>query len=375
MYPIVFRIGGFEVTTFGVLVALGALTGLWIFRSELKRSNLPAKGVDAALIGVLGGLAGAKVIWAVEFRDQAPFLSLLFSRGGLSWFGGFLGGVGAGLWALHRYRIRTIAALAAAAPALAIGHAIGRIGCFMVGDDYGRPTDLPWGVAFPEGLPPTSVPVHPTQLYETAGLTVIAWALIRWRRRDLSDVMVFARYLVLAGTLRFLIEFIRVNTRVLGPFTVAHLFSAAIVGIGLSLMFVKREEAQMKKSIAAVLVVVASLFAYQSYPTAAPQTWTGQIGDSMCGAMHKPMGTMKMADRECTEMCVKAGGKYVFITGGKVFQITDQKDKALATHAGHTVLLTGELKGETITVSKIEMPKKEAPKADMPKMDMPMPKK
>jgi phosphatidylglycerol:prolipoprotein diacylglycerol transferase len=375
VYPILVRIGDFEVTTFGVLVALGALMGLWIFRAELRRSDLSSEGVDAALIGVLGGLVGAKLVWAVEFRDEAPFLSLLFSRGGLSWFGGFLGGVGAGLWALHRRRIPIMAALAAASPALAIGHAIGRIGCFMVGDDYGRGTDLPWGVAFPEGLPPTSVPVHPTQLYEAAGLAVIAWALIHWRRLGRSDVIVFARYLVLTGTLRFLIEFIRVNAHVAGPFTVAHLFSAAVVGIGVSLMFTKREEGQMKKSIAAVLVVVASLFAYQSYPAAAPQTWTGQIGDSMCGAMHKPMGTMKMADRECTEMCLKAGGKYVFITGGKVFQITDQKDKALATHAGHTVLLTGELKGETITVSKIEMPKKETPKAEMPKMDMPMPKK
>ena len=161
MYPILFRIGGFEVTTFGALVALGALIGLWVFRSELRRSDLSSEGVDAALIAVLGGLAGAKVVWAVEFRDEAPFFSLLFSRGGLSWFGGFLGGVGAGLWALHRRRIPIMAALAAAAPALAIGHAIGRIGCFMVGDDYGRPTDLPWGVAFPHGLPPISIPVHP----------------------------------------------------------------------------------------------------------------------------------------------------------------------------------------------------------------------
>ena len=72
-------------------------------------------------------------------------------------------------------------ALAAAAPALAVGHAIGRIGCFLVGDDYGRPSDLPWSVAFPEGLPPTSVRVHPTQLYEAAALAVVAWALIRWR--------------------------------------------------------------------------------------------------------------------------------------------------------------------------------------------------
>ena len=170
MYPTLFRIGNFEITTFGALVALGALAGLWVFSRELKRSRLPAEGVDAALAGVLGGLVGAKLIWAIEFSGQGPFFSLVFSRGGLSWFGGFLGGVGTGLWMLRRQGIRLVPALAAAAPALAIGHAIGRLGCFLVGDDYGRPTDLPWGMAFPKGLPPTEIRVHPTQLYEAAGL-------------------------------------------------------------------------------------------------------------------------------------------------------------------------------------------------------------
>ena len=229
MYPILFRFGSFEVTTFGVLVALGALAGLWIFRAELRRSRLSPEGADAALIGVLGGLACAKLIWAVEFRDDAPFLSLLFSRSGLSWFWGFLGGVGAGLWALRRRRIPLL-------PALAVGHAIGRIGCFLVGDDYGRPTDLPWGVAFPEGLPPTLVPVHQTQLYETGGLLLVAWALFMWRRRGVSDVIVFAGYLVLAGSLRFLIEFIRVNARVAGPFALAQLISSAIVVVRVGLL-------------------------------------------------------------------------------------------------------------------------------------------
>ena len=233
MYPTLVRFGDFEVTTFGALVALGALTGLWIFHRELLRGGLPATGVDAALLGVLGGLAGAKIIWAIEFRHDAPFLSLLLSRGGLSWFGGFLGGVGAGLWSLHRRRIPIMAALAAAAPALAIGHAIGRIGCFLVGDDYGTPTDLPWGVAFPKGLPPTTVPVHPTQLYETVGLAAIAWVLIRWRRARTADAVVFGRYLMLAGALRFAIEFVRVNAPVAGPLTLAQIFSLAIIVIGL----------------------------------------------------------------------------------------------------------------------------------------------
>lgn len=111
----------------------------------------------------------------------------------------------------------------------------------------------------------------------------------------------------------------------------------------------------MRKVISlSVLVFTASVVI-----AAAPQTWTGQITDSMCGAKHASMGSKKMTDRECTEMCVKGGGKYVFAAKGKVFQIAHQKDAALATHAGHTVLLTGELKGDTITVSKIEMPKAE----------------
>ncbi len=101
-----------------------------------------------------------------------------------------------------------------------------------------------------------------------------------------------------------------------------------------------------------IAVVVGSGVVY-----AAPQTWTGQISDSMCGAKHKPMGNMKMTDRECTEMCVKANGKYVFASEGKVYQIANQKDAALATHAGQTVMLTGEMKGDTITVSKIDTPK------------------
>jgi phosphatidylglycerol---prolipoprotein diacylglyceryl transferase len=236
MYPTLVRVGDFELTTFGALVAIAALVALWIFHRELARGGLPQSGTDAALIGVVGGLAGAKLIWAIEFRHDAPFLSLLLSRGGLSWFGGFLGGVGAGLWALRHRRIPIVPALSAAAPALAIGHAIGRVGCFLVGDDYGRATDLPWAVAFPKGLPPTTVPVHPTQLYEAVGLAVIAGLLLRWRHRGVSDAAVFARYLVCAGSLRFAIEFVRVNAPVVGPLTLAQLFSVAMIAAGLSVI-------------------------------------------------------------------------------------------------------------------------------------------
>jgi phosphatidylglycerol:prolipoprotein diacylglycerol transferase len=87
-------------------------------------------------------------------------------------------------------------------------------------------------VAFPDGLPPTNVPVHPTQIYEAVALVAIAWALVRWRRASVSDSVVLGRYFVLAGSTRFAVEFIRVNARVFGPLTLAHLISAALVTIG-----------------------------------------------------------------------------------------------------------------------------------------------
>jgi phosphatidylglycerol:prolipoprotein diacylglycerol transferase len=214
--------------------------GLWLFRRELNRAGLPPSGIDAAFAGVFGGLAGAKLWWTVEFFGSAPFLSLLFSRGGLSWFGGLTFGLAAGLLVIRIKRLPLLPILAAAAPALAIGHAIGRIGCFLVGDDYGKVSDLPWAVAFPQGLPPTVERVHPTQIYEAIPLFLIGWLLLRWRGQRRDDRFVLGAYFVLAGTTRFLIEFVRVNRQVLGPFTVAQLAAVAAACIGISLILWRR---------------------------------------------------------------------------------------------------------------------------------------
>jgi phosphatidylglycerol---prolipoprotein diacylglyceryl transferase len=243
MYPVLFRLGSFEVTSFGLMVAIGALVGLWVFRRELAFSRLPEGAVDGAVYGVLGGLVGAKLLWTFEHFGEEPALDLLLSRGGLSWFGGLAGGVGTALVYFVRRRYPILPVVAAATPALALGHAIGRLGCFLVGDDYGRPTSLPWGVAFPEGFPPTFERVHPTQLYEAAFLVVLAWLLVRWRRRGAPDRVVLGRYLLLAGTARFLIEFIRVNERVFLGLTVAHLASLSLAVVGLVILSRRRSRA------------------------------------------------------------------------------------------------------------------------------------
>lgn len=221
MYPVLFRIGSIEITSFGVLVGVAALAGIWLFRRELQRSGGPSDATDAAIYGVIAGLAGAKLLWVAEHLDEGPVWSLVLSRGGLSWFGGLAAGLGTALVIIRRKGWSALSILAAATPALTVGHAIGRIGCFLVGDDYGRPSNLPWAIAFPEGSPPTTVPVHPTQLYEVAALIPIALLLMRLRRDGASDARVLGIYLGLTGVVRFFIEFIRVNERVALGLTVA----------------------------------------------------------------------------------------------------------------------------------------------------------
>ena len=235
MFPTLFRLGSYEVTTFGLMVALGALLGVFLMRRELARRGLDVSaGTDAALAGVVGGLAGAKLLYVIEHWAE-PLSDTLFSRGGMSWFGGLVGGVVAGLLVIAWRRLPLMAVLAAAAPAITLGQAVGRIGCFLVGDDYGRPTSLPWGVAFPQGLPPTFERVHPTQIYEAIPLFFYTWLLVRWRRNGVADVALFGRYLFLVGATRFLIEFVRVDVVVALGMTTAQWFAlnAAIVGVAL----------------------------------------------------------------------------------------------------------------------------------------------
>ncbi|MEO5819077.1 MAG: prolipoprotein diacylglyceryl transferase [Vicinamibacteraceae bacterium] len=240
------RIGSFEVTSFGAMVALGALVGVWLLRREGRRVGLPETIVDVGIAGVIGGLLGAKLLWTAEHLGDEPLLHLLTSRGGMSWFGGFAGGLAAGIVFLRRARLSTVAVLAAATPGLAAGHAIGRIGCLLVGDDYGRPSTLPWAVAFPQGLPPTDVPVHPTQIYEAIPLFALAILLTRLRAAGASDRAVFGAYLLSAGALRFAIEFLRVNERVLLGLSVAHLASLAAMLVGAALL-ARRTPATMQK--------------------------------------------------------------------------------------------------------------------------------
>ncbi len=242
MLPVLFRIGSFEITSFGVMVALGAVAGLWVFRRELLRAGLPDAALDAAIYGLVGGLLGAKLLYVFEHLDEGGFVALFLDRGGMSWFGGFAGGLLAGFVTIRARRWPMLAVLAAATPALAVGQMLGRVGCFLVGDDYGSPTTLPWGIAFPRGLPPTTDRVHPTQIYEAIFLGAFAWLLIHWRRQGTADRNVLGRYLLITGAFRFALEFLRVNTRVAGPLTVAHFFALGVVLLGVFVLRAGRRD-------------------------------------------------------------------------------------------------------------------------------------
>jgi phosphatidylglycerol---prolipoprotein diacylglyceryl transferase len=244
-----FHLGPLEITGFGVMVALGAAAGLWVFEKELAARFLADRAVDVGMAGVAGGLIGAKLLYVLEHVGREPVAAGLVSRGGMSWFGGMMGGALFALAVATALRIPMLPLAAAATPALALGQAFGRIGCFLVGDDYGRPSNLPWAVAFPEGLPPTLERVHPTQLYEALFLALLAAALWRWRRTLLPDRAIVARYCLLAGGFRFLLEFIRLNARVALGLTVAQWGSLLLVVAGTALAWSGRPAANAQTPI------------------------------------------------------------------------------------------------------------------------------
>ena len=255
IYPFVFHLFGLEITGYGIMMMVGFLTGSWLIALELRRRGLREEyASDVTLAAVIGGIVGAK-LWYVALTHD---LGTLFSRGGLVWYGGFIGGaLGVALngWRL-RVPLRWTAQLVA--PALAAAYALGRVGCFLVNDDYGRPTSLPWAVKFPQGLPPstagnmtqlfgipvpagmdpsTVLSVHPTQLYEVAAMLVVFAILWRWRTLPRGTGWLFGAYLVFAGVERFLVEIVRAkDDRLVGPFTLAQVTSVLIVIVGVALM-------------------------------------------------------------------------------------------------------------------------------------------
>lgn len=222
MLPELIRIGSFALPTYGVLLAAGFFAALWLLRRRAPLFGLSPEGAtDIGVAMLLSGLVGSKLLlviveWPHYISSWAGLKELARSAG--VFYGGLIGAVLAAVWVLKRRRISFFSFADAAAPCVALGQAIGRLGCFSAGCCWGRECHLPWAVTFTNPLAernvgtPLGVPLHPTQLYEALGTALLCVVLVWLEKRRFSGET-FSRYLVGYGALRFLIETFRGDPR------------------------------------------------------------------------------------------------------------------------------------------------------------------
>ena len=249
MYPEI-HLGPLTLQTFGLMLGLAFVVAGLITARFLRELGKPVDwAYEMVFAALVGGIVGARLDYIVQNWDSAKddLLGSLFSGSGLVWLGGVVGGaIGVTIWAWRRGML-TVALLDLCAAPLALGYAIGRIGCQVSGDgDYGKAWDGPWAMAYPHGTKPITETVHPTPIYETLAMGLVAYVLWRLRDRFQTGVL-FSIYLVLAGTERFLVEFLRRNDHVLLGLTQAQLISLAMIAAGVGWMAAKRRRGPLTK--------------------------------------------------------------------------------------------------------------------------------
>lgn len=249
MIPELFRIGNFAISPFGVMMVLAFVAAYAQLSWGLQKTRAGTEDDASAITFAagVGGIIGAKVYYAALYGDWR----LLFDRAGLVWYGGVILAAPLVMWVLHRRRMSFVKTADSALVAVPLGYGIGRIGCFLVGDDYGQPTDGPLGVIFPYGLPQTTaanlrldypdlvpagaapdalIPVHPTQLYETA-IALLIWLVGVWMlRRGVRPGGTALAMVSLLAVERFGIEFLRAkDDRFFGSLTLAQVISIGLL--------------------------------------------------------------------------------------------------------------------------------------------------
>jgi phosphatidylglycerol:prolipoprotein diacylglycerol transferase len=238
------HIGPLELKTFGICFALGFLASGLIISRRFRELGKPADWTyEMVFAALIGGLVGSRLDYVIQNWDKVSgdLLGNIISGSGLVWFGGLVGGaIAVILWARWRGFLGWQLLDTAAVP-LAVGYAIGRIGCQLSGDgDYGTASDLPWAMSYPEGTVPTTDEVHPTPVYETLAMGLAGAVL--WQLRDrFAPGVLFGIYLMVAGVERFLIEFIRRNDEVVAGLTQAQLISLVLLGLGAAIVAVRRD--------------------------------------------------------------------------------------------------------------------------------------
>jgi phosphatidylglycerol:prolipoprotein diacylglycerol transferase len=247
MYPFI-HFGRFSIGTFGIMLWLAAVCGCLVLYRNFRRWRINADAIGIVAISTVAGVVGAK-LWHVfetpHLLMQHP-AELIFDRSGFAWYGGLIAAILALIWQGRSYGIGKMAMLDLSAAAAAIGYGVGRLGCLTSGDgDYGIPTNLPWGMSFPNGLVPTEQRVHPTPIYELLAALVIGWYL--WRRgtpeRPRPIGQITGEYLVLTGIARFLVEFIRINPKIYWGMSNAQIASVGSIIFGFGLILWARRQA------------------------------------------------------------------------------------------------------------------------------------
>jgi len=267
VYPIIFDFGmidlfGFQfrlaIYSFGLMLVVAFYACYFLLDNDLKRLGYNDKlASDIIFWSALGGIIGSKVYHVIENLDQIMAsqdpMGMIFSGSGLVFLGGLIGAVFAVTIILNKYEVSWLKFADQLAPLILLGYAIGRIGCFLVGDDYGIPSNLPWAISFPEGLPPTTtsvfayqfpwidissqasgvIKVHPTQVYETLICGALFFLLWSKRKNVIVPGSLFFQYLIFAGIERFFIEFLRTNEKYLfDTFSGAQILSILMIFIG-----------------------------------------------------------------------------------------------------------------------------------------------
>jgi phosphatidylglycerol:prolipoprotein diacylglycerol transferase len=237
MRPVLFEVFGLPIHSYGVSKAAAALVAGYLLAREFRRLGWhPDRAWSIVVVATVVGFVGGKLYYLAEHAGELSAHSL--GPSGFTWYGGLIAGIATVVVMARRYGLPLAQLAGVAAAPMSLAYGIGRIGCFLAGDgSYGQPSDLPWATAFPDGMVPTLVPVHPAALYEAVVALAVGgllWVLrTRW-----SPLQVFGLYAVLSGSARFLVEEIRINPEALFGLTQPQLWSALLVAVGVALLVI-----------------------------------------------------------------------------------------------------------------------------------------
>ena len=269
------QIGPLTISSFGVMMVIAFLLANYLLRKDVISEGYdPIVAEEITFRAAIGGILGAKLYYLIEniptgqaadnMNGMLDIIAGIFTMnsarigGGIQNFGSglvFLGGLMGGMLAvtlyIHKHKLKWLEVADLVAPFLALGQGIGRIGCFLVGDDYGIPSSLPWACSFPKGLPPTDTPVHPTQIYEMAAyFSVFIYLRYKKRNQNFTGELMF-EYLFLVGFFRFMIEFIRNNPQYMIGLTGAQYISIFMMLVAMYQMWkIRHKESSISEEIA-----------------------------------------------------------------------------------------------------------------------------